>query len=390
MSAILLLLLKGSYNTAGIACDVSVLGKYAYVADNDKGLAIIDISNPSSPTLKGSCDTPGYARDISASGNYVCIADKNDFVIVDISNPSYPGLKEIYNTIGMSKSISISGNYAYVADWDNGLLIVDISNPSSPILTGSYDTAGHACDVAVSGNYAYVADSKNGLVVIDISNPSSPVMIGRYDTAGYADRVSISGNYAYVAVDNGLIIVDISNPSSPILKGIYAVYASDIEVSGNYIYAIDGVNGLVILKANPEHSAFFVADFSSNITSGYAPLSVQFNDRSQNATLWNWDFGDGFNSTDQNPVHTYSSAGTYTVNLTVNNEGRTASKEAAIFVLNATSPGENGIVGEGNGSSGATLTTDTGIPAKESKRTPGFEIVYGMISLTVAFWIKEK
>jgi PKD repeat protein len=47
------------------------------------------------------------------------------------------------------------------------------------------------------------------------------------------------------------------------------------------------------------------------------PLLVQFNDNSQNATAWNWDFGNGFNSTNQNPVHTYSSAGAYNVNLIV-------------------------------------------------------------------------
>ena len=36
-----------------------------------------------------------------------------------------------------------------------------------------------------------------------------------------------------------------------------------------------------------------VANFSSNVTRGYAPLSVQFTDSSENATGWNWDFGDG-------------------------------------------------------------------------------------------------
>ncbi|MDD3951677.1 MAG: PKD domain-containing protein, partial [Desulfobacterales bacterium] len=34
---------------------------------------------------------------------------------------------------------------------------------------------------------------------------------------------------------------------------------------------------------------------------------------------WSWTFGDGATSTDQNPVHTYTTAGTYTVNLTASN-----------------------------------------------------------------------
>ncbi len=69
-----------------------------------------------------------------------------------------------------------------------------------------------------------------------------------------------------------------------------------------------------------------VADFSTNVTSGIVPLTVQFTDLSQNAESRNWDFGDGTNSTEQDPQHTYSSAGNYTVNLTINNKNDTVSK----------------------------------------------------------------
>ncbi len=62
-----------------------------------------------------------------------------------------------------------------------------------------------------------------------------------------------------------------------------------------------------------------VANFSTNIISGYAPLTVQFNDSSQNATSWSWDFGDGQISSAQDPINTYYSAGTYTVSLIASN-----------------------------------------------------------------------
>ena len=63
-----------------------------------------------------------------------------------------------------------------------------------------------------------------------------------------------------------------------------------------------------------------VASFTANQTSGTAPLAVKFNDTSTNSpNIWNWSFGDGKTSTDQNPVHTYSTFGTYTVNLTASN-----------------------------------------------------------------------
>ena len=60
-----------------------------------------------------------------------------------------------------------------------------------------------------------------------------------------------------------------------------------------------------------------VANFSANVTSGDAPLSVQFTDLStNNPTAWSWQFGDGAISSERNPVHVYHYAGNYTVSLT--------------------------------------------------------------------------
>jgi PKD repeat protein len=64
-----------------------------------------------------------------------------------------------------------------------------------------------------------------------------------------------------------------------------------------------------------------VANFRSDTTSGEAPLNVEFTDEStESPASWKWDFGDGSTSTKQNPEHTYSTAGVYTVKETVTNE----------------------------------------------------------------------
>ncbi len=76
-----------------------------------------------------------------------------------------------------------------------------------------------------------------------------------------------------------------------------------------------------------------VSNFSSNVTHGYPPLSIRFTDLSQNATGWNWDFGDGSNSTQRNPVHEYVDPGIYSVNLTTTNENGTDSKLTTITVM---------------------------------------------------------
>jgi PGF-pre-PGF domain-containing protein len=74
------------------------------------------------------------------------------------------------------------------------------------------------------------------------------------------------------------------------------------------------------------------ANFSANPSSGYFPLAVQFTDLSQNALSMSWDFGDGANSTEHNPEHTYLSEGNYTVTLTASNKNGTDSMSTQINV----------------------------------------------------------
>jgi PKD repeat protein len=62
------------------------------------------------------------------------------------------------------------------------------------------------------------------------------------------------------------------------------------------------------------------AQFNANLTAGVRPLMVQFTDSSSgNPSSWFWDFGDGNNSTEQNPQHQYDTAGVYDVFLRVCN-----------------------------------------------------------------------
>lgn len=62
-----------------------------------------------------------------------------------------------------------------------------------------------------------------------------------------------------------------------------------------------------------------VANFTASPTTGARPLTVNFTNASQGATSYSWNFGDSSGSSQENPQHTYTSPGTYTVSLTVTN-----------------------------------------------------------------------
>lgn len=66
----------------------------------------------------------------------------------------------------------------------------------------------------------------------------------------------------------------------------------------------------------PGPEALFTVDKTSLLLGN----PCTFTDQSTNSpSSWIWDFGDGSQSTDQNPIHTYQSTGTYTIKLMIRN-----------------------------------------------------------------------
>ncbi|MEY3369283.1 MAG: hypothetical protein RI973_2438, partial [Bacteroidota bacterium] len=88
----------------------------------------------------------------------------------------------------------------------------------------------------------------------------------------------------------------------------------------------------VLPLAEPEFS--FVISSDSVVT---------FTNASQNASSYSWDFGDGNNSTEENPVHTYQQSGLYKVKLIATNScGPRTSQEDVNIVLNSLSETDGG------------------------------------------------
>ncbi len=99
---------------------------------------------------------------------------------------------------------------------------------------------------------------------------------------------------------------------------------------GNYLPSTTLTDGTIIVNSPP------TAMFSTNLTSGTAPLPVKFTDASTGTAplSYAWDFtNDGTtDSTLQNPVYTYPAAGSYTAKLTVTNPAGSNSVTRVITV----------------------------------------------------------
>jgi len=248
------------------AYDVYVQGKYAYVTtDSSSRLTVVDISNPSSPTVTGSVYDANLARpwSLSVAGKYAYVTAYFDdrLTVVDVSNPASPtvaGSIQDATNLNFPRAVYASGKYAYVAAYGaNRLTIVDVSNPASPSVTGSVQDTNLSSpgSIYVLGRYAYVgALGNNRLTIVDVSNPASPSVAGSIQDNTNLNRpygVYASGKYVYVAADtaNRLTVVDVSNPASPTVAGSVQDNTnlndpSAIYVSGKYAYVAAGWAGV--------------------------------------------------------------------------------------------------------------------------------------------------
>jgi PKD repeat protein len=102
------------------------------------------------------------------------------------------------------------------------------------------------------------------------------------------------------------------NPSHTYTKA--GTYAVRLTVANAFGTSSKTRSGYITAGVPP------TADFTSGARTGATPLSVAFTDTSAGGpTSWSWAFGDGSTSTTRNPSHTYTTAGTYAVTLTVKN-----------------------------------------------------------------------
>ena len=123
---------------------------------------------------------------------------------------------------------------------------------------------------------------------------------------------TITSHYKWLY--NASQVQSASNNNSSILQLNYngpGTYNVGVVEFNEILCASDTLNFVVIVHPTPS------ADFTYAIANSY---DVNFTNTNSNATSYDWNFGDGAQSTDPNPSHTYASNGTYNVKLVATNQ----------------------------------------------------------------------
>jgi PKD repeat protein len=363
-----------------------------FIADTENNRVVVDKPNASGGYTQSGVDTPlaspqGVA--VSGSGD-VFIADAgNNRVLLDQPNGSGGHTQSVVDTaLSEPTAVAVDGSGdVFIADTGNNRVVVDKPNGSGgytqSVVADSTDLwkpSGVAVDA--SGD-VFIADSNHGRVVVEKPNGSGGYTQSVVSTGGVAEvAVDASGDVFVVDHGGDQVLAEKPNGSggytqSVVDTGLSQPSAVAVDASGNVFIADTGNNRVVVDKPNgsggytqrlvdgglssPEGVAVdgsgdvFIADTGKNrvvehsavaptalFTSAQTPgsLTVAFTDASTVAgpatiTGWSWNFGDDSSASipQQSPSHTYASAGTYTVRLTVTDStGETSTISQQIVV----------------------------------------------------------
>jgi hypothetical protein len=174
----------------GSAFGVTASNGYLYFVQYNY-LKVYSLANPAAPQLVGSCGLPlpnlyAYAHRVVVTGNYAYVANcGGGLVVVNIANPSSPTI--VTSIEGYYSEVAVSENVLIVDNPYSGIQIMDISNPTNPTIIGYYSTYEFLVDMDVRGQYLFTTSESDFHVyqVDALTGTGSPQEITPHEFALY-------------------------------------------------------------------------------------------------------------------------------------------------------------------------------------------------------------
>lgn len=352
-----------------IGPDTDHAGKELCLASNEDTLTIVDVTNKSAPTL---ISRTGYAGSeythqgwLTEDQRYFLLDDELDernnghntrtyvFDLADVDNPVLVG-----SYTGASPSIDhnqyVVGDHSFQANYRSGLRVLDITGVGTAALSEVAFFDIYPADDAPEfngawSNYPFFA---SGIVVVSGIEQGLFILRPNLGPVNAPPSVSITSPVDGAIFNSG-VSVDFAGTASDDEDGDLTaslVWTSNLDgqigIGGSFNTVLS--DGIHTVTASVTDSGGNTSSDSITVTVGNMPPTASFTynctdldcvftdtstDSDGSVVSWSWNLGDGATSTVQNPSHTFSSSGTYTVSLTVtDNDGAidTTSQEVTV------------------------------------------------------------
>ncbi|MEW6468388.1 MAG: gliding motility-associated C-terminal domain-containing protein [Bacteroidota bacterium] len=293
----------------GGSSSLTASGALSYVWTPSTGLSSSTGSNPTA--------TPGTTITYTVTGTDANGCTNTATVTVVVSQPPNATASASPSTIcvGASSNLSASGGVSYTWSPASGLSSTTGANPvATPSTSTTYTvivTNAAGCTATATVNITITA----GPLVA--AGSATDETCGNNDGTATAGAVTGNGPFTYSWSPGG--------QSTATATGLAA---------GTYTVLITDAAGCTTTQSVTVGQVLGVnAAASANPGTGVWPLNVAFTNGSTGANNYFWNFGDMNTSTQQNPTHIYTSAGTYTVMLVAWNNNPSCADTAYLTIV---------------------------------------------------------
>jgi hypothetical protein len=267
----------------GTVGKIYLYGHYIFLNEQNKGVHIIDNSNPAAPNKFAFINIPGNL-DIAVKGNVLYADSYLDLVALDISDPHAVKESKRLQAIFPHRNFSY---YGIRSDSTSDSVIVDfltrdtvvnvpctgrdeliLNEPNSFAQSGtksstiSLGKGGSTARFTLLNNYLYTVGTWN-LQAFDVQQPLEPVKQSDISLGGSVETIFPYNNYLLIGTTTGMFIYDASNPAAPTYKGAFShARACDPVVAENNIAYVTLRTGTICGAANNELNVLDVKDLT--------------------------------------------------------------------------------------------------------------------------------
>lgn len=227
-----------------------LIGNYIYLNEPQKGIHIIDNTNPTNPINKAFINIPGN-ENLAIKDNILFADCFTDLMAIDVSNPNNIVTKNFINNLFPERS-NINGfsvdSGKVIVDWQvrDTTINIDIAEGQGIWKNGSYITSninwmggvafsstastssgkgigvtGSTSKYAIVDNYLYALTSSE-LKAINITQPKAPKAATSTNIAWGLETVFPFKNNLFIGTQTGMFIYGLSNPEKPNQLSLFA------------------------------------------------------------------------------------------------------------------------------------------------------------------------
>jgi hypothetical protein len=240
-------LLVGTLPSLTDVAQLAAAGSSVYSSERDRGLAVIDVSDPTKPLEVRRIPFPGRSLGLGGGGETLYIRSSTALralSIVDASNPvdvaSFSCDNSSDTAYGWNPTeFVLQSGLAFVPD-STGLRVLDVSDLARIVEVGTWNAPAPARSVAVEGAVLYlgiqssILNPRPALRVLDISDVTQPIEVGSFEGDGWRPSRLVLGGNLLLGTDpwgtSSCRIFSVDDPWTPTRVGTCDAHPPDIDL----------------------------------------------------------------------------------------------------------------------------------------------------------------